>query len=495
MRVQKNVKLKISDSEIGSGECIKNIDASKIVIKDSSDNKLDVYGITPSDATGEFDITLKNQIASGEYTLTLPSDLSDSIGRGLKESAITFSVEPMKIFYRDYEDYSGGADFMNASNKYGTLSGTVSGSWTGNIQAVDGKNGKGVSMNNANVSAASGAWKFRFNKECQSGFLYVAFDIKATRDVKTTNTTAKEFFIKLADNEMNDTDWSTGLHGFVGIGNKNSDNKNHLFGPSGGSGWNGNDTGYELDNETHRIEILTDIKSANYKYFVDGEKVGEFNTKYFGISGCVIQMSNIADYFDNFMILHYQSGAAADSSITAKSQISDSDNKKIKLSFTDSALGFGAIMPNLSKDSLSVTEKNGSEIGVLSVSDGERTGEYIVELESAPKDGEYKIEFSNSLTDTVGRTLANLTDSSFLTATVVKDGNSAAVKYNSAKEYTGLVLWAAYSDGMLVVTDVQPINTAEGNNLSVSVPSEYKNVTYKIYIWNDGMQPIGSYNN
>ena len=116
-------------------------------------------------------------------------------------------------------------------------------------------------------------------------------------------------------------------------------------------------------------------------------------------------------------------------------------------------------------------------------------------METTPSNGEYLIEFANDLTDTVGRTLVNLTDSSFLTATVVRDGNTAAVKYNSAKEYTGLVLWAAYSDGILVATNVQPINTAEGNNLSVSVPNEYTNVTYKIYIWNDCMQPVGSYNN
>ena len=74
------------------------------MIKDSNDNKVDVYGITPSGATGEFDITLKNQIASGEYTLTLPSDLSDSIGRTLTQPNVALNVETVRIFYRDYED-------------------------------------------------------------------------------------------------------------------------------------------------------------------------------------------------------------------------------------------------------------------------------------------------------------------------------------------------------------------------------------------------------
>ena len=495
----KTVKLKISDSYLGSGACINNIDASKIEIKDSNDNKVDVYGITPSGATGEFDITLKNQIASGEYTLTLPSDLSDSIGRTLTQPNIALNVEAMRIFYRDYEDYTGGADIVNATGKYGTLTGTVTGSWTGNIKAVNGKNGIGVCFNDASITKASGAWKFRFDKEYTDGMLYVAFDIKATRTPQNTALAAKETFIKLADNKMNDTDWTTGLHGFVGIGDKKtsgvSDNTNHLYGAAKGVGWNASDTEYVLNEETHKIEVLVDIKNAVYKYYVDGQFVKDFTTAYFGVSGCVIQMSNIIDYFDTFTIMYYPNGVVNDSNIIAASAIDNADDKKIKVNFRDSAMGFGTVMPNFDKDKVTVKAKNGSTINVSNVTSGEKTGEYIIELETAPSNGEYLIEFARDLTDTVGRTLENLTDSSFLTATVVKDGNTAAVKYNSAKEYTGLVLWAAYSDGILVATNVQPINTAEGNNLSVSVPSKYENVTYKIYIWNDGMQPVGSYNN
>ncbi len=495
----KTVKLKINDSYLGSGACINNIDASKIVIKDSNDNKVDVYGITPSGATGEFDITLKNQIASGEYTLTLPSDLSDSIGRTLTQPNVALNVETVRIFYRDYEDYTGGADIVNATGKYGTLAGTVTGTWTSNIKPVTGKNGGGVCFNDASITKASGAWKFRFDKEYTDGMLYVAFDIKATRTPKNNTLAAKETFIKLADNTMNDTDWTTGLHGFVGIGDKKtsnvSDNTNHLYGAVKNSGWNANDTGYALNEETHKIEVLFDIKNAVYKYYVDGQFVKEFTTAYFGVSGCVIQMSNIIDYFDTFTIMHYPNGVVNDSNIIAVSAIDDADDKKIKVNFRDSAMGFGTVMPNFDKDKVTVKAKNGSPINVSGVTSGEKTGEYIIELETTPSNGEYIIEFANDLTDTVGRTLVNLTDSSFLTATVVKDGNTAAVKYNSAKEYTGLVLWAAYSDGILVATNVQPINTAEGNNLSVSVPNEYTNVTYKIYIWNDCMQPVGSYNN
>ena len=469
------------------------------MIKDSNDNKVDVYGITPSGAAGEFDITLKNQIASGEYTLTLPSDLSDSIGRTLIQPNVALNVETVRIFYRDCEDYTGGADIVNATGKYGTLTGTVTGSWTGNIKAVNGKNGIGVCFNDASITKASGAWKFRFDKEYTDGMLYVAFDIKATRTPKNNTLAAKETFIKLADNKMNDTDWTTGLHGFVGIGDKKtsnvSDNTNHLYGAAKSSGWNASDTEYVLNEETHKIEVLVDIKNAVYKYYVDGQFVKEFTTAYFGVSGCVIQMSNIIDYFDTFTIMYYPNGVVNDSNIIAVSAVDNTDDKKIKVDFRDSAMGFGTVMPNFDKDKVTVKAKNGSPINVSGVTSGEKTGEYIIELETTPSNGEYLIEFANDLTDTAGRTLVNLTDSSFLTATVVKDGNTAAVKYNSAKEYTGLVLWAAYSDGILVATNVQPINTAEGNNLSVSVPNEYTNVTYKIYIWNDCMQPVGSYNN
>ena len=64
---------------------------------------------------------------------------------------------------------------------------------------------------------------------------------------------------------------------------------------------------------------LVDIKNAVYKYYVDGQFVKEFTTEYFGVSGCVIQMSNIIDYFDTFTIMYYPNGVVNDSNIIAVS--------------------------------------------------------------------------------------------------------------------------------------------------------------------------------
>ena len=490
----KTVKLKINDSYLGSGACINNIDASKIVIKDSNNNKVDVYGITPSGATGEFDITLKNQIASGEYTLTLPSDLSDSIGRTLTQSNIVLNVETMRIFYRDYEGYTGGIGYMSTESdngKYGTatIPTALSGSFNNAAASAQGINGNGVCFTKCTTATQSSAVNLNFNTEITSGQLYTAFDM-------TVNPNAtKNFIIKTLNT-------SGGQNGFFGISGGATDNyeKFQLFRAANSNSWNGN----KIDNvvlesgKTYKIEITANVSpdGTTYNYYIDGVLVGgSYVQNVTSFKGFTMEISNLLDYFDTFTIMHYPNGVVNDSNIIAVSAIDNTDDKKIKVNFRDSAMGFGTVMPNFDKDKVTVKAKNGLPINVSGVTSGEKTGEYIIELETTPSNGEYLIEFANDLTDTVGRTLVNLTDSSFLTATVVKDGNTAAVKYNSAKEYTGLVLWAAYSDGILVATNVQPINTAEGNNLSVSVPNEYTNVTYKIYIWNDCMQPVGSYNN
>ena len=490
----KTVKLKINDSYLGSGACINNIDASKIVIKDSNDNKVDVYGITPSGATGEFDITLKNQIASGEYTLTLPSDLSDSIGRTLTQPNVDLNVETVRIFYRDYEDYTGGIGYMSTESdngKYGTatIPTALSGSFNNAAASAQGINGNGVCFTKCTTTTQSSAINLNFNTEITSGQLYTAFDMTVNQNA------TKNFIIKTLNT-------SGGQNGFFGISGGATDNyeKFQLFRAADSNSWNGN----KIDNvvlesgKTYKIEITANVSpdGTTYNYYIDGVLVGgPYVQNVTSVKGFTMEISNLLDYFDTFTIMHYPNGVVNDSNIIAVSAIDDADDKKIKVDFRDSAMGFGTVMPNFDKDKVTVKAKNGSPINVSGVTLGEKTGEYIIELETTPSNGEYLIEFANDLTDTVGRTLVNLTDSSFLTATVVKDGNTAAVKYNSAKEYTGLVLWAAYSDGILVATNVQPINTAEGNNLSVSVPNEYTNVTYKIYIWNDCMQPVGSYNN
>ena len=399
-----------------------------------------------------------------------------------------------KIFYRDYEDYTGGIGYMSIESdngKYGTatMSKALSGSFNNAAASVQGINGKGVCFTKCTTATQSSAVNLNFNTEITSGQLYTAFDM-------TVNPNAtKNFIIKT----LNTSDVQSGFFGVSGEATESYE-KFQVFRAADSSSWNGN----KIDNvvlesgKTYKIEITANVSSdgTTYNYYIDGVLVGgPYVQSVTSVKGFTMEISNLLDYFDTFTIMHYPNGVVNDSNIIAVSAIDNTDDKKIKVNFRDSAMGFGTVMPNFDKDKVTVKAKNGSPINVSGVTSGEKTGEYIIELETTPSNGEYLIEFANDLTDTVGRTLVNLTDSSFLTATVVKDGNTAAVKYNSAKEYTGLVLWAAYSDGILVATNVQPINTAEGNNLSVSVPNEYTNVTYKIYIWNDCMQPVGSYNN
>ena len=399
-----------------------------------------------------------------------------------------------KIFYRDYEDYTGGIGYMSVKSdngKYGTatIPTALSGSFNNAAASAQGKNGKGVCFTKCTSTMQSSAVNLNFNTEITSGQLYTAFDM-------TVNPNAtKNFIIKT----LNTSDEPSGFFGISGEATDNYE-KFQLFRAANSNSWNGN----KIDNvvmesgKTYKIEITANVSpgGTTYNYYIDGVLVGgPYVQNVTSVKGFTMETSNLLDYFDTFTIMYYPNGVVNDSNIIAVSAVDNTDDKKIKVDFRDSAMGFGTVMPNFDKDKVTVKAKNGSPINVSGVTSGEKTGEYIIELETTPSNGEYLIEFANDLTDTVGRTLVNLTDSSFLTATVVKDGNTAAVKYNSAKEYTGLVLWAAYSDGILVATNVQPINTAEGNNLSVSVPNEYTNVTYKIYIWNDCMQPVGSYNN
>lgn len=231
-----------------------------------------------------------------------------------------------KIFYRDYEDYTGGAGYMSLEadgGKYGTayMPSALTGSFNNSMTSVSGKNGKGLDMTKCTTATQNSPVTLNFNRELTSGQLYTAFDIKINPNA------SKNFIIKT----INTSDTQ---NGFFAISGSPSDayEQFQVFRAANSSSWNGN----KIDNcllkggETYKIEILADIsgEGTTYSYYIDGRLVGgPYVQNVTSIKGFSMEVSNMAEYFDTFTVMHYQNGAAADSKLSASAQAVEGSKK------------------------------------------------------------------------------------------------------------------------------------------------------------------------
>lgn len=487
------------DYTTGGSVLINNLTAQNIAVKDNLGNAAAVVGVENLEQTGRYKINISAKLNAGLYTVTFADSVCDTIGKKLSAGKCEFNVSAKKIFYRDYEDYTGSAAFLNKSAStadYGMATGFATGTFAYAATAVNGKNGNGVCFNSPNVTSTNTSTKLLFNKELSSGILYTAFDAKFA-EKSATEKALMATFIKLYNKE------ETSPYGFVGI----APDYTLRMGSSNGTGWDANKISeFAFDSsKTYKTEVIYNLDTKLCSYYVDGVLWGTKTTTKGndGINAMQIQLSNLLEYFDNFTVVHYPVSPADDAKMTA-SITANAGTNAITFNVFDSMLGSGQIVNALkTTGNITIKNSNNETVEVTGITDGEKTGEYVITLANNITAGEYTAQIASTVTDTIGKPFENYTVS--FTAQVLKpsadvviNGNTARVTYyNFTTAYSGKVYAAAYINNLLIGAAVQNADIENGNTVSVTVPDEYSsdnNITYKVFIWDDNLSPLGSYN-
>lgn len=265
------IALRLTDSLYGAGVVLNDTNMKKITLKKGEESV--PVTVTGGDSDGDYIISISGEkLEDTEYTIDL-SDAEDTIGRKYTAGKlkVTPTVVETKIFYRDYEDFTGGNGYLNTANGtagFGTATNSLPGGTTFNpyVGSVSGKNGKGVDFNTSTMTGSNGNPVLAFNKILNNGVLYVAFDVKLSAASESSSVTSlAESFIKLSNS--NDDNVGT----LVGIGTDGTLYK----GGTANSAWEVNATEYKFDTTNyHKVEITYDLETKVVTYYVDGASQG-----------------------------------------------------------------------------------------------------------------------------------------------------------------------------------------------------------------------------
>ncbi|MDO5311538.1 MAG: hypothetical protein Q4E94_06490, partial [Clostridia bacterium] len=425
------IQLRLTDSLYGAGLVLNDDNMSKLTLTKGGESV--PVTVKKGESDGDYIITLTSgKLEDAEYTIGL-NGAADTIGRmcASGELKVTPAVVQTKIFYRDYEDYTGGNGFLSTTSaavpgEFGTASGYASGvGFAAKAESVSGKNGKGVDFNASAMTLATGNPALAFNKTLSSGELYVAFDVKLSGASESDQALAASY-IKLTNSD------DAKEYALVGIKTDGTLCK----GQAGGTGWDANPTEYVFDTTAyHKVEVTYDLGTKLVTYYVDGVSCGTKTTTAgnTNITGMKIQFSNLIDYFDNFTVMHYADSAAENASMTADAS-AGADGSTINVTLKDTMLGSGLVVNSMLSGDITVSSAAGDTVAVTSVAAGSKTGEYVLSLENELPAGVYTLNLPANLTDTVGKKIYdNKVEFSFLpanSALLTESGNSASVTYN-----------------------------------------------------------------
>ncbi|MGN0178207.1 MAG: hypothetical protein ACI4DY_02035 [Monoglobaceae bacterium] len=494
------IQLRLTDSLYGVGLVLNDDNMSKLTLTKGGESV--PVTVKKGESDGDYIITLTSgKLEDAEYTIGL-NGAADTIGRmcASGELKVTPAVVQTKLFYRDYEDYTGGNGFLSTTTpaepgEFGTASGYASGvGFAAKAESVSGKNGKGVDFNTSAMTSATGTPTLTFNKTLSSGELYVAFDVKLSSASESVQALSASY-IKLTNSD------DTTAYACVGIG---TDYKLYK-GSTNGTGWNANSTEYVFDTAAyHKVEVTYDLDTKLVTYYVDGVSVATKTTTAgnTNITGMIVTFSNLIDYFDNFTVMHYADSAAENASMTADAS-AGADGSTINVTLKDALLNSGLVVNSILSGDITVSSAAGDTVAVTGVTEGSKTGEYVLALESAlPAAGVYTLNLPANLTDTVGKKIYdNKVEFSFLPANsayLTLNGNSATATYNIGDvDYKGSVYIAAYCGNALAALAVESAKTDGIGTLTLNIGEDFagKDISYKVFIWDEELVPLGNFNN
>lgn len=371
--------------------------------------------------------------------VTLTSAVAAPLGALAAETA-----EPEILFYRDFEDYTGGdpIDQTENANAYGTWGVCGTSTWDKYTKA-ESLDGTGFYVNTSAYSSNHAAFP-----DMADGTLYVAFDEIPGGEPKETSVYFK------------------------------SGTPNFAFSYKPGVSWTALDRNWGYDQTTamlgqgknHRIELIIDPATGDAKRYINSTYIG---TKNIGITTGLTEMLlrfSATSVVDNLAIVYYPENVISQTFSLAKveadektdvfrvflkSDATDSDGKGTSAKSSISA-PYGITLKTtsateteyvLSADTFSVEGMN-----VTNVTKGIRSGEYIVEVDGDIEPLKtYTVSAKADIIDILGATLnpdaasKSVTVAERLGATASVSDGTAILTFND-----DIINPSEYSKGVIV---------------------------------------------
>lgn len=353
------------------------------------------------------------------------------------------TAEPEILLYRDYEDYTGGADVFNISGKYtyGTANLYANSAFHKATEKITGVDGIGAYFNTSGKTTASTWAKINLPKTYDSGKMYLAFNIAAKSD---------------AELEAQDGN-NTTKHGNYLYWRESSSSQRYLYfytqhsAQSGVGSWHGSGfTSRPIIHDTvAKIEIIIDLDADKAYYYYDGavKQTIEYTV---ALKDLQLYMTNGVGYFDNLALVYYPADVTpqtfsvasgeADTRLDAlrvslKSDAYDSD-AKYRTDEYSAPYGISLAEECIGTEAFTVMNSLGEAVTVTEVTKGDRNGEYVIKVDADIKANEkYTVIANSELADILGATVnaalngIEITATADLTGEVIKSGDSAVVKF------------------------------------------------------------------
>lgn len=393
------------------------------------------------------------------------------------------NIEPVVMFYRDFEDYEGGDPYNQDKNGY------AYGVWGINgderfdaCEAAESADGKGVKY----------AVKHFNNNEAgfpdiKDGTLYIAFDeipeyVDAAVNLAVINATREK--------EEYPFSWFPGAK--WNRYNKTWDSSN----------WS--DEKMLGDGKNHKIEIIIDVETGDVKRYINGEEIGTLKiSRMAGDIWSFRTYGSAGSIRDNFAIVHYPENVIPQTFSVTAGEL-DAENNKIsvflKSDTIDSdgaykntasiAAPYGITLADAGIDSFEV-----SNCTVTEVVRGDRSGEYIISVAEDLTDAEnYVVSVNEEQRDVLGAYVNCKNDFIIVGNTnfeIVKmnvDGQKAELFYtNATNTDEEFILIIASYDGNETLVDVnfKKITAYSGDynkSESVSLTTDVAGKTVKAFV-------------
>lgn len=299
----------------------------------------------------------------------------------------TREIEAQVLYYRDYEDYTSGAEVYGAAYGTGISSYIEDNDLNNKSTTAFGADGIAVDFGKGNSAPT-----LTFENPVSDGKVYIGFDVEGhtASELLELGIKGKKMVmvIKSSDNSMaRNIRFATGGlidNGWLDIAN---------FGP--------------LADGYHRLEVLIDIDNKKVYSYLDGV--------YQGTKGYIV--NNLKQIFapyhesikkwDNFAVVYYPEGAKNTFSLVGKAV--NCDTNTITVDFDNDAKGaaYPAILTKtMGVSDFTVTNSVGSEVLVESVTKNIAFGSYDLVLADGVASGEtYTVSVASDLVTAMGATI------------------------------------------------------------------------------------------
>lgn len=379
---------------------------------------LTVTGVTKGTENGEYVIAVSEELAENiNYTVTVNEEIKSITGEGINENAKTlttsYSSQPEIMFYRDYEDYTGGnniysdtAGLGNRNNTYGTLKfNFVSDRGWDTTTVEEGLTGKGFAPARTDFSKGS-LYQLTFPASVNTktdGKIYITFTSQDIANVANDGNTA----VGAKDG-----------HRYFGF--------DHGTAYSLGS-WSTSavsDAIPETGAEFYKIDIVFDLEEGLQKTYINNVLVGNkaWNSNianpaasyidFWFENGVIIDNIAMLYYPENivnqtFSLSTYKFNDDGTISVFLKSDAVDSDGRGVSTKSSVSA-PYGTALPSTSSTAYTLGADTFSVDGltVKGVTRGTVPGEYVIEVEEKiAQNTAYTVTAKAGLTDILGATV------------------------------------------------------------------------------------------